>query len=387
LLLLSFAALAGACLWDYDTLSMEAKKMPDVVDAIVGRFERNPPLYYQMRLERVSKEIESTPEELDLYDDAAVACDRLGDDDTGLQWLERKRKVLDKLDPDRKQSDDWYRYYANLGTLRVHRWAKDGMKKEEIKELEQAIGEIEKAIEINPDAHFGREWAQLAFMKAIQVKLEGTEDQLEEAIRGIYQYDEPEKVQKALVGLIVLGAAWESPDMYLALASFPLSMYDASISRILELRTQELIDSGRTYVFGPDAPVYFNAFSSGGGIGQSKESLERAYGELRKNAEEYNRNRTEFMLSRLREGQHPDTDPTFWNGYVETPRVDLRQFEPLIPQRWYLSHEGKLVGVVTVLSLPVVGLFIYSKRKRILRERRERAQARANAEATRQPDA
>ena len=62
LLFVSLAAASSACLWDYDTLSVDAKQVPGVVDAIVGRFERNPPLYYEMRLERVSVELESHPD-------------------------------------------------------------------------------------------------------------------------------------------------------------------------------------------------------------------------------------------------------------------------------------------------------------------------------------
>src|SRR5206468_4198555 len=46
-----------ACIWDSDTLDRELKKFPGIEQVITGRFERNPPLYYQMRLTRASQEV------------------------------------------------------------------------------------------------------------------------------------------------------------------------------------------------------------------------------------------------------------------------------------------------------------------------------------------
>src|SRR5688500_1406183 len=90
----ALAALASACLWDRDTLGMEVKNFPGLAQVITGRFERNPPLYYEMRLARVTKEIARTPEKLELYDDAGVACDRLGRSDEAIAWMKRKREIL-----------------------------------------------------------------------------------------------------------------------------------------------------------------------------------------------------------------------------------------------------------------------------------------------------
>jgi len=75
-IMLAVPTAAWACIWDRDTLAAEAKGVPGVVEVIVGRFERNPPLFYEMRLKRVAAEIDKTPQKLDLYDDAGVACDR-----------------------------------------------------------------------------------------------------------------------------------------------------------------------------------------------------------------------------------------------------------------------------------------------------------------------
>jgi hypothetical protein len=81
----------AACLWDRDTPAEEAIGMPEVVAVLTGRFERNPPLYYEMRLARVTLHLQSQADDLAAYDDAGVACDRLGLGDEAISWMDRKR--------------------------------------------------------------------------------------------------------------------------------------------------------------------------------------------------------------------------------------------------------------------------------------------------------
>src|SRR5687768_10957039 len=116
-LLLLIPATLLACMWDRDTLAKEARGLPGMTAIITGRFERNPPLYYEMRLKRVAEEIRVNPFSFAAYDDAAVACDRLGRHDEAIAWMEKKRARLDKADAsDPAVKDHWYRYYANVGT-------------------------------------------------------------------------------------------------------------------------------------------------------------------------------------------------------------------------------------------------------------------------------
>jgi hypothetical protein len=100
-----------ACAWDSDTLAMEAKGLPDTVQIITGRFERNPPLYYQMRLKRVSQALKTQPGKLEFYDDAGVACDRLGRGAEAIDWMKRKRAQLGKLGFNKQSKEHWYRYH------------------------------------------------------------------------------------------------------------------------------------------------------------------------------------------------------------------------------------------------------------------------------------
>ncbi len=155
-------AIAMACLWDRDTPRSEALGMPEVVAAITGRFERNPPLFYEMRLGRVTEHLKAYPDDLAAYDDAGVACDRLGRGDEAIEWMKKKHERLTLRPPgDAETKEHEYRYHANLGTFLVHRWAKQGANRAKIAEVKYARDEIAKALEINSDAHFGREKYQL----------------------------------------------------------------------------------------------------------------------------------------------------------------------------------------------------------------------------------
>src|SRR5262245_59540785 len=116
LILLILPCCAFACLWDRDTLAHEARGIPDVIQIITGRFERNPPLFYEMRLKRVTEWLKVHPEDLSAYDDAGVACDRLSRDDEAIAWMERKRLCLEQSRSAETQ-EQRYRYYANVGTF------------------------------------------------------------------------------------------------------------------------------------------------------------------------------------------------------------------------------------------------------------------------------
>ncbi len=227
LLLLGLPLSVAACLWDTDTPRDEAQGLPEVVAVLTGRFDRNPPLYYELRLKRVAEHLQSQPGDLAAYDDAGVACDRLGRGDEAIAWMEKKQAQLDGLDPAQSEvKEQLYRYHANLGTFLVHRWIWQGSDRSRIDEVKAARDEIARALEINPDAHFGREKYQL---RAIEFLINPPEvasggdlpnllgwslgDVAETRIDSREAHD----AVRGLAGLIVLGNAWESVDVYHAL--------------------------------------------------------------------------------------------------------------------------------------------------------------------------
>jgi len=164
-LTLAMPMAAPACLWDRDTLKTEMTEMPGLTEIISGRFEQNPPAFYEMRLSRVVHEIEGGARDLELYDDAGVASDRLHRGDEAISWMAKKKSLIDTLDPKSETfTTHLYRYHANLGTFIVHKWLRAGAEADRIDELNEARDHIARAIEINPDAHFGREKYQLLAM-------------------------------------------------------------------------------------------------------------------------------------------------------------------------------------------------------------------------------
>ena len=272
-LLLGLPLSVVACIWDRDTPVDEARGLPEVVAVLTGRFERNPPLFYEMRLERVTDHLQSHPEDLAAYDDAGVACDRLGRGDEAISWMQKKRAQLDGLDASRPEvKEQLYRYHANLGTFLVHRWARQGADRAKIGEVKAARDEIARAMEINPNAHFGREKYQLRALEWIidPPRAAGRHDLpnlLGWSLEDVYgQQIDPKDADDAvrgLAGLIVLGNAWESVDVFHALGvalqadslGFEKDREGGrnTLAYLAWLRCRELIDAGKGSML-PDAP-------------------------------------------------------------------------------------------------------------------------------------
>ena len=342
-LLLAFPLTLAACLWDRDTPADEAKGLPDVVAVITGRFPRNPPLYYQMRLERVTAQLKTHPDDLAAYDDAGVACDRLGRGDEAIAWMDKKKQQLDRLDPKSPDlKEHRYRYHANLGTFLAHCWVRQGGDRSKLDDVKRSRDEIAAAIAINPNAHFGREKYQLKVIEWIIDPPSSAGDQYLPNLLGLDpqplgEMEDPKTADDAvrgLAGLVVLGNAWESVDIFHALnvalkhdtLGFTRDRDGGrnSLAYLAWLRCHELIDAGKNSML-PDAPkgaalkgrLPRPDFVDGDGF------LDPAFAKLRAEADAWQKARTAFMLERLNAARHPDTDREFWKGYVESPAPSL----------------------------------------------------------------
>jgi tetratricopeptide (TPR) repeat protein len=125
-----------ACLWDYDTLQMERTRFPSVLELITGKFLRHTPEFYEWRIKDRLGKLTEDPDNPALYDDLAVAYEKLGQHDKAIETILAKDKKKPGL----------YETEANLGTFLIHSGR-----------LEEGLKHIDKALTINPDAHFGRE--------------------------------------------------------------------------------------------------------------------------------------------------------------------------------------------------------------------------------------
>jgi tetratricopeptide (TPR) repeat protein len=133
---LSVPSVALACLWDYDTIKMERSRFPSTLELITGKFLRHSDEFYRWRIENRLRRLESDPADVALLDDLAVAYDKTGQHDRAIETALR----AEKLHPGR------YETAANLGTFYIHAGR-----------LQEGVAHIDRALRMNPDAHFGRE--------------------------------------------------------------------------------------------------------------------------------------------------------------------------------------------------------------------------------------
>ena len=357
--LLCFLALGFkplVCLWDDDTLKLEAAGFPGLVEVMTGRFDRFPDEYYEMRLRRCEELVETTPEDLGLYDNAGVACDRLGRHDEAIEWMARKEAQLDALAED--DSEHRYRHLANLGTFHVHRWLSESRDREEMADVELARDHITAAIELNPDAHFGRERYQLMAIEWILELPEGRTGFLPFERDGFRHGNELKEkgftdAVEGLSGLVVLGAAWNSVDVFHGLAEALSDQGNAHLAYVAERRIQELLVDRRESLH-----PRFEAGAPGSLIREPDQAkLDAFYFAARTEADAWREARNEYVSKRLLRGEHPDTHEDFfasWSDPSSPPampsRLVSRQSRQLLPLVLLAAGFGiLLVLIVRVL--------------------------------------
>jgi hypothetical protein len=384
----------AACLWDRDTPAEEARGLPEVVAAITGRFPRNPPRYYEMRLERVTASLREHPEDLAGYDDAGVACDRLARGDEAIAWMDKKRAAMERLDatlPERKEHQ--YRYHANLGTFLVHRWARQGADRKRLDEVGAAREEIAQAMAINPNAHFGREAYQLRALDFLQnpPKVEPGKELPNLLGWGFVAEDgkqadpkEADAAVRGLAGLVVLGNAWESIDIFhaleIALQHDSLGFTRGweggrnSLAYLAYQRCIELIDAGQGSML-PGAPKgedLKRALHDPVHVDNDAMSLDLTFRRFRQEADAWQEARTAYMMSRFEAGRHPDTDPKFWNGFPNLPPPTLPKVSRVRVGLGTAERSERFERLLTIgVVVAAVGLMIGFWAIRLRRGRRK----------------
>lgn len=300
----------SACEWDRDTLEIDMKRFPTTVEALIGKFDRQPPLFYSMRRDRVAREIDRNPNQPDKYDDIAVAESRLGNQDAAIAWMNRKSKL-------RLTDDQRYRMYSNIGTFRLVKWMR-GDHRALAPVLDQGIKDIEAGLAINPHAHFDREPVQLEFMRWARKVFDAPSHDYAPLDRAIASKFTRELAIKGVTGMIVMGYAWMSPDLIGVLGSTHVTGFESEnggIRWIARMRIKELNDSKVKAV--ADYPESFIDYGP-----QVDDAIQATYPVIRRQAEEYTVARQAYMNARLSKGRHPDTDPTFWKEW-NPPKFEL----------------------------------------------------------------
>lgn len=339
---------------------MEAKAFPGIEGVLTGHFERQPPRYYEMRLARVSGLLLKDPTNLDHYDDAGVACDRLKRSDEAIAWMDKKAAELAAAAPSPAVKDHQYRYHANIGTFYAHRWFRSGAPRDRLDDLKRAEAKIARAIEINPDAHFGREKYQLAAIRWLLQPPEGDRYMsiLDFMLKdGAEQFKAKDAVN-GLAGLVVLGDAWQSVDVHWALAQALSAHEDASLRELATLRMRELVADGRQSLdasFNPlDEPLLdgVRAFQADA---YNMDQITDYFTRARDAANKWSDARWKYMNERFDRGEHPDTHAaTFWKDWHdETVWPALPNTRPL-----HLDRQ-RIANIAAALILGAFGLLVY----------------------------
>jgi hypothetical protein len=150
-----------------------------VHDVIHERYAKHGRAYYEARNLKVRQALKAQkaaggpPSQayFDLLDDLGVGLDSLGEDDEAIQVMRAK---LQEQKAHNLAGRELYTTYANLGTFLIHgHFARaQGGAPEAVKQVREGLAFIHKAIEVNPEAHFGREkWQAVAvefFLSAIE---------------------------------------------------------------------------------------------------------------------------------------------------------------------------------------------------------------------------
>jgi tetratricopeptide (TPR) repeat protein len=125
-----------ACIWDYDTLLQEKARFPSALEVIAGKFPRHSREFYEWRIQDRLRRLKSNPDNLAAYDDLAVAYEKTGDHAKAIALMIEKEHKKPGL----------YETAANLATFHMlaGNW-------------EEGLKHVDRALAINPNAHFGRE--------------------------------------------------------------------------------------------------------------------------------------------------------------------------------------------------------------------------------------
>ncbi|MDC1142514.1 hypothetical protein OAU50_05445 [Planctomycetota bacterium] len=392
LILLLFASHASACLWDNDTLYEEEQGVEDIRDVIVGNFVRNPPKYYEIRLERVSKLLETDQDNLELYDDASVACDRLHRANEAIAWQEKKLMAMDRLAYDPKQHaqpNHRYRYLANLGTHYIHRWLFNVDKWKDLSDVTTARELIQAAIDENPDAHFGREVYQLLMIEwFLRNRKERRQHPghivivQDDDIAAKFIKKDPHAAADGFAGLMRLGSGWSSVDLHAALA-FALSWDEerSNVAYLAVARVLELYDDGAKHLIGDDRHGVSGIDEFGAKQLAMLLKVHRMpryetktlghYASYRSVSNEWHNARLTFMLKKFQSGLHPDTHSAFWDDFSQNhSKTELPSSEPSFMEkvsRWWNDYGLALSALAAPLVVIMGGVFIL-----VLRRRRKR---------------
>jgi tetratricopeptide (TPR) repeat protein len=202
---------AHACLWDYDTFKEEGLGKAELTQVLKGELRKHSKAFYEAKVTYTRAIVDAGSAAKERYDDLAVALAKTGKLDDAIAVLVDKEKKF----------PGEYTTEANLGTFLAMKG-----------DIKGALEHVKKGLEINPDAHFGREAVQVKLLEHMDrlaadkdlAKKDNflglsmkAEDVLVSAMTAKTRDKDLDKTIQGIVGLIRFGDAQDIPDVWFAL--------------------------------------------------------------------------------------------------------------------------------------------------------------------------
>lgn len=174
-------------------------------------------------------------------------------------------------------------------------------------------------------------------------------------------YPKDDSAITGLSGLIELGNAWESIDIYYALI-YALTEENHALQNLAYMRISELLATGHKSLIGDEFPVDMIDFSIQRIKSADPDVISTNYHALRKEADQWQQRRTDYMMARLIKGYHPDTDPKFWSDWHDNgpPAMVI----PESKQDRMKKNISVAENVILALAFNVIIIYLYKKWKR-----------------------
>lgn len=348
---IGLAASSIACYNDSDTYLTELRDNLNLTNAIIGRFTLYPPEYYKARIGIQKEILKKDPANLDSYDNISVAYDRIGDCENALKWIHEKRKHLANAPALHQYSTE-----ANEGTFLIVRWIR-GHKPGDVKDAVEAEKHIAKALKINPDAHFGREFAQLYCIRAMIVSGNAEDWSANFTQNLIFIADKDhidhKKLRYGIAGMMVLGAAWNLPVFIQAIAD--LVPEEGQFASLCQAKLRDISKSDERFI-GMDLAKQFPIVAQRTTHGNDTSIIYDLIG----NGVEFQTKQKGWIESRVRAGKHPDKGDDIWEGYKPVPPIPNEK----LANSTFFSRAGTFITFWSMQTLgccciiPIIGLWL-----------------------------
>lgn len=388
---LILASPLNAGLWDSD----RPENLPSAYDAIGGRFDQFPPEYYQHRLDAAlpeiaklepitdkanERQIEQIAATAALFDQAAVAHFRRGEFADAIILLDRKNQLLNLIQHERTATARQHRMkaLANKAACLHHRWRKSGSSApDDLGLAREILADLRQSDEYNADARWSLlEISWLTERRTYEIGADPVFTNMlalkDASFRG--SLDEGAVVRNGLGGCIpwltrriTYEDGWNDVDLFYAysLALFLSGRKEESL--FAWFRVCELIDEGHTTrVINAPGPKTLKRL-----MGVHLEGVEdqtaagKLYRKLREECDRWRKSRNAYLLTRIGQGKHPDTQADFWSGWrLEDPGTP-EPGRPATEESAIVSPVlllGGLGGLILVLVL-IFGAAIFMSRK------------------------